>query len=196
MARRESINPKEHARERSRLLEIILKLSFERREVTLSSGRKSNYYIDGKQTTLNPEGMLLAGKLLYRRIRSLPAKVDAVGGLTLGADPLVCAVALVSQLEGTPIPAYIVRKESKGHGTGAWIEGIRNIPAGARVAVVEDVVTSGDSSLRAIARSEEAGFTVVRVLALVDRQEGGREKLKEKGYELDAVYTRDDLITG
>ena len=196
MARRESIDPKEHARERSRLLEIILKMSFERREVTLSSGRKSNYYIDGKQTTLNPEGMLLAGKLLYRRIRSLPAKVDAVGGLTLGADPLVCAVALVSQLEGTPIPAYIVRKEAKGHGTGAWIEGIRNVPGGARVVVIEDVVTSGDSSLRAIARSEEAGFTVVRVLALVDRQEGGREKLKEKGYELDAVYTRDDLIAG
>ena len=196
MARRESIDPKEHARERSRLLEIILKMSFERREFTLSSGRKSNYYIDGKQTTLNPEGMLLAGKLLYRRIRSLPAKVDAVGGLTLGADPLVCAVALVSQLEGTPIPAYIVRKEAKGHGTGAWIEGIRNVPGGARVVVIEDVVTSGDSSLRAIARSEEAGFTVVRVLALVDRQEGGREKLKEKGYELDAVYTRDDLIAG
>ena len=196
MARREPIDPKEHARERSRLLEIILKLSFERREVTLSSGRKSNYYIDGKQTTLNPEGMLLAGKLLYRRIRSLPAKVDAVGGLTLGADPLVCAVALVSQLEGTPIPANIVRKEAKGHGTGAWIEGIRNVPGGARVVVIEDVVTSGDSSLRAIARSEEAGFTVVRVLALVDRQEGGREKLKEKGYELDAVYTRDDLIAG
>lgn len=194
MARRKPIDPEEHARERTRLQELILKLSFERREVTLSSGRKSGYYVDGKQTTLNPEGILLTGRLLYRRLRSLPIKVDAVGGLTLGGDPLVSAVALVSQLEGDPILAYIVRKEAKGHGTGAWIEGIKNIPPGARVAILEDVVTSGDSSLRAIARSEEAGFAVVRVVALVDRQEGGKKRLKEKGYDLDAIFTRDELL--
>jgi len=194
MPRKKPFNLEETLKDRTRLLELLRKLSLEKRDVTLSSGRKSNYYVDGKQTTLNPEGIYLTGKLLYQRIRALPLRVDAVGGLTLGADPLVSAVALWSQLEKDPLPAFIVRKEAKGHGTGAWLEGLKNIPPAARVVIVEDVVTTGDSALRAIARSEEAGYKVVKVMALLDRLEGGREKLKEKGYELEAIINREELL--
>ena len=196
MPRKKPFNHEETLKDRTRLLELLRKLSLEKRDVTLSSGRKSNYYVDGKQTTLNPEGIYLTGKLLYQRIRALPLRADAVGGLTLGADPLVSAVALWSQLEKDPLPAFIVRKEAKGHGTGAWLEGLKNIPPAARVVIVEDVVTTGDSALRAIARSEEAGYKVVKVMALLDRQEGGREKLKEKGYELEAIFNREELLGG
>jgi len=194
MSRKKIFNPEETMKDSARLLELLRKLSLEKRDVTLSSGRKSNYYVDGKQTTLNPEGIYLAGKLLYRRIRSLPVRADAVGGLTLGADPLVSAIALWSQFEQDPLPAYIVRKEPKGHGTGAWMEGLKNVPPAARVVIVEDVVTTGDSALRAIARSEEAGFQVVKVMALLDRMEGGKEKLKEKGHELESIFNREELL--
>ena len=191
---RKTFNTDETLKDRDRLLELLRKLSLEKREVTLSSGRKSNYYVDGKQTTLNPEGIYLTGKLLYQRVRALPLRTDAVGGLTLGADPLVSAIAFWSQLQKDPLPAFIVRKEAKGHGTGAWMEGLKNVPPAARVVIIEDVVTTGDSSLRAIARSVESGFSVLRVMALLDRQEGGREKLKEKGYELEAIFNREELL--
>jgi orotate phosphoribosyltransferase len=196
MSKRKPINASETLQDRDRLLELLRKLSLEKRDVTLSSGRKSNYYVDGKQTTLNPEGIYLTTKLLFQRIRALPLRADAVGGLTLGADPLVSALALWSQLEKDPLSAFIVRKEAKGHGTGAWMEGLKNVSPAARVVIVEDVVTTGDSALRAIARSEECGFSVIRVMALLDRQEGGREKLKEKGYELEAIFNREELLGG
>jgi orotate phosphoribosyltransferase len=196
MSKRKPINASETLQDRDRLLELLRKLSLEKRDVTLSSGRKSNYYVDGKQTTLNPEGIYLTTKLLFQRIRALPLRADAVGGLTLGADPLVSALALWSRLEKDPLSAFIVRKEAKGHGTGAWMEGLKNVSPAARVVIVEDVVTTGDSALRAIARSEECGFSVIRVMALLDRQEGGREKLKEKGYELEAIFNREELLGG
>ncbi|MCX5860149.1 MAG: orotate phosphoribosyltransferase [Proteobacteria bacterium] len=196
MPKRKPINAAETLQDRDRLLELLRKFSLEKRDVILSSGRKSNYYVDGKQTTLNPEGIYLTTKLLYQRIRALPLRADAVGGLTLGADPLVSALALWSQLEKDPLSAFIVRKEAKGHGTGAWMEGLKNVSPAARVVIVEDVVTTGDSALRAIARSEECGFSVIRVMALLDRQEGGREKLKEKGYELEAIFNREELLGG
>jgi len=196
MPKRKPINASETLQDRDRLLELLRKLSLEKRDVTLSSGRKSNYYVDGKQTTLNPEGIYLTTKLLFQRIRALPLRADAVGGLTLGADPLVSALALWSRLEKDPLSAFIVRKEAKGHGTGAWMEGLKNVSPAARVVIVEDVVTTGDSALRAIARSEECGFSVIRVMALLDRQEGGREKLKEKGYELEAIFNREELLGG
>jgi orotate phosphoribosyltransferase len=178
-------------KERTRLLEILRDKSYEEREITLTSGRKSNFYIDGKQTTLDPEGSYLVGKVLYEMIRG---KAEAVGGPTLGADPIVTAVALTSYMEGTPIAAFIIRKEPKGHGKGLWIEGDRALRKGIKVAIVEDVVTTGGSLLKAIKVAKEHGLQVVQVLALVDREEGGKERLAQEGYTLEVVFTRSEFV--
>jgi len=159
----------------------------------LSSGVESDFYFDGKQTTLHPEGSYLTGKLFFDSIRDVE-KVEGVGGLTLGADPIATALSLVSHLEGRPVPAFIIRKEPKGHGTGAWLEGRKNLAEGARVIIVEDVVTSGGSSLKAIKRAEEEGMTVLGVVTLVDREEGGRENIEQAGYWLKAIFTKSDIL--
>jgi orotate phosphoribosyltransferase len=177
--------------ERLRLLEIIRQRSYEEREVTLASGRKSNFYIDGKQTTLDPEGTYLTGRIFYEMIKG---KVQAVGGPTLGADPIVAAIALTSFQEGHPIAAFIIRKEPKGHGKGLWIEGDKAVQRGTRVAIIEDVVTTGGSLLKAIRVAEDHGLKVVQALTLVDREEGGKEELAEAGYTLEAVFTRREII--
>lgn len=163
---------------------------------TLASGRKSQYYINCKKTTFMPEAMPLLGQLFFERIKAAEqrdgAKIDAVGGLTLGADPIAYAIAYHSALRGAPIQAFSVRKEPKAHGTQKWVEGFEQ--AGARVAIIEDVITTGASTLRAIGGALHAGFKIAAVLALVDRQEGGREALQKSGYELEAIYTAEDLI--
>ena len=178
-----------------RLKEILLEKSYRHGTFTLTSGKTSDFYIDGKQTTLDAEGAYLCGKLLFELIKNEPAAIDAVGGMTLGADPLVSAVSLVSYLEKAPIPAFIVRKEAKGHGTGNYIEGLKNLPAGGRVALVEDVVTTGGTLLKVIDRVEAAGFVVGLVVTVVDRQEGGAEFLAERGYPLKALFTRASLLS-
>lgn len=182
--------------ERERLAEILRAKSYQRRPVTLASGRKSNFYFDGKQTALHPEGAYLIGKLLWRAILSSGAKVDAVGGLTLGADPLATAVSIASYLDGRPVPAFIVRKEPKGHGTGQWVEGRANIPVGSSVVILEDVVTTGGSALKAIERVRQEGLHVSLVAALVDREEGGREALAQAGYKLIALFQQREFHTG
>ena len=182
------------ARDRARLLELLTQLSFERRQVVLSSGKSSDFYIDCKRTALTAEGHFLVGRLLWDAIRRELPEARAVGGLTLGADPLVSAISLSSYLAGQPIPAFIVRKEPKGHGTGAWIEGRTLIETGAPVAIVEDVVTTGASTLRAFERAEAEGLKPRRAFALVDRLEGGREAVEAKGYQLTALFTRKDFI--
>jgi len=164
--------------DRSRLLEILRTLSFERRKVVLASGRESDFYIDCKRTALTAEGHVLVGRLLFDRVRRIRPLVRGVGGLTLGADPIASAVALTSFLEGEPVDAYIVRKEPKGHGTGQWIEGRKTIPDGSRVVVLEDVVTTGGSALKAIERCRAERLEPVACLALVDRAEGGREAIE------------------
>jgi orotate phosphoribosyltransferase len=176
-----------------RLKDLLRERSYERRRVVLTSGRESHFYIDGKQTSLHPEGAYLIGKLFLHRLRSQGPEVRAVGGMTLGADPLVTAVAVVSHLEGHPLQAFIIRKEPKTHGTGQWIEGRKHIPEGTPVAILEDVVTTGGTTLRAIERAQMEGLRVVRVLALVDREEGGRERLGEAGFRLEALFRRSDL---
>lgn len=112
----------------------------------------------------------------------------------MGADPLVTAVSVVSFIEGKPIPAFIIRKEAKGHGTGSWIEGKSNIPLGSKVALVEDVVTTGGTLIKAIERTEEEGYKVVQVLTVVDREEGGKKALSNAGYELSSLFTRGDIL--
>ena len=180
--------------ERQRLKELLLQKSYRQGTFTLTSGKTSDFYVDGKQTTLDAEGCYLCGRLLFELIRQHPEPILGVGGMTLGADPLVTAVSLVSYLENLPIPAFIVRKEAKGHGTGNFIEGKSNLPKGGLVALVEDVVTTGGTLLQVIERVENEGFKVGLVATIVDRQEGGAETLAAQGYPLKAVFTREQLI--
>jgi len=179
--------------ERNRLLEILKEKSYEKRDVTLASGRKSDFYIDCKQTTLDAEGAYLLGRLMYEKIADLGEKVDGVGGLTLGADPIATAVSIASFVSGNPMPAFIIRKEPKGHGTGQWLEGRKNLPEGSRVVIVEDVVTTGGSSLNAVKRAEEEGLEVIMILSLVDRCEGGRENVEAEGYRLEALFEKEEV---
>ena len=182
-------------KERQRLKEILLEKSYRQGTFTLTSGKTSDFYIDGKQTTLSAEGALLCGKLIFRLIQEEEKDITAVGGMTLGADPIVTAVSIASFLEGKPIPAFIVRKEAKGHGTGNYIEGLGNMEPGTRVALVEDVVTTGGTLLQVIERVEEAGFKIGLVVTIVERQEGGAEKLAESGYPLRSIFTREELLS-
>ena len=152
-------------------------------EFTLASGKKSSYYFDGKRLTLSPEGAYWVGKAIYGELAG--AGVDAVGGVATGAYPIATAVSLVSYLEGEPIPAFMVREVPKEHGTARRIEG--HIEDGSSVAIVEDVITTGGSVRRVIEGVEARGCRVVKVIALVDRHEGGSDSLRESGYDFSAV---------
>jgi orotate phosphoribosyltransferase len=180
--------------DRARLLELLRSLSFERRKVVLASGKESDFYVDCKRTALTAEGHVLVGRLLFDRVRRIRPLVRGVGGLTLGADPIASAIALTSFLEGEPVDGFIVRKEPKGHGTGQWIEGRKTIPDGSRVVVIEDVVTTGGSALKAIERCRAERLEPVACVALVDRLEGGREAIEAQGVPLDPLFTRKDFI--
>lgn len=175
-----------------RLARLLLQKSYVEGEITLTSGRKSDYYFDCKQTALHPEGAWLVGKLMLQALTGI--QVDGVGGMTLGADPLVSAVTVVSYLEGRPLPGFIVRKKAKGHGTGQYLEGLANFAQGAKVAVLEDVVTTGGSVLTACDRIREAGLEVATIVTVLDRQEGGTEAVTDAGYELKALFTRKELL--
>ena len=175
--------------DRARLLELINTQALSRGHFILSSGKESSYYLDGRLVTLSPEGGYLTGKLMGERLAD--AGVQAVGGLTMGADPVATAIAVVSYLQGHPLPAFLVRKEAKAHGTQKLVEG--PLPEKARVAIVEDTVTTGESMLKAIEAVEALGCTVALALCLVDRLEGARERLERAGYQFDALFTVRDL---
>jgi orotate phosphoribosyltransferase len=177
---------------RQRLLALLTRLSYEEREVTLASGQKSNFYIDCKQSVLTAEGHFLVGSMFGRVLVERAPEVEAIGGVTMGADPLASAVSTLSYIAGRPLPAFYVRKESKGHGTAAWIEGTKSLRPGMPVAILEDVVTTGGSALKAIARVREHGLKVAIILGLVDREEGGREIL-EKEAPLVTLFRRSDF---
>lgn len=157
----------------------------------LVSGRMSNYYFNCKAVTLNPEGMCLVGNIIFDMIEKLDVK--AIGGLTLGADPISYAVAYTSYLKDKPIEAFIVRKTAKAHGTMEWIEG--NVKKSDRVVIVDDVITTGKSTIEAINKAENEGLDIVKIICLVDRQEGGRENIEEAGYKVDAVVLRDEVMS-
>jgi orotate phosphoribosyltransferase len=179
--------------DKERLKKIILELSYEKRLVTLASGRQSDFYFDGKQTTLHAEGGFLVGKLFYDAIKDV-AGIDGVGGITLGADPIATATSIAANLAGRPMHAFIIRKEPKGHGTGQWLEGRKNLPPGSKVVIVEDVVTTGGSSMKAVNRAKEEGLEVLGIVTLVDREEGGRENIEKEGYWLKAIFTKSELV--
>jgi orotate phosphoribosyltransferase len=180
--------------DRARLLDLLTTKSFARKKVVLSSGRESDFYIDCKKTVLTAEGHVLVGRTLYALIRERAPNATGVGGLTMGADPLASSVSLVSFLEGHPLHAFYVRKEPKGHGTGQWIEGLTSFQKGESVAIVEDVVTTGASTLKAIERAREEGLNPVGAFALVDREEGGREAIEASGVKVHSLYARRDFL--
>lgn len=179
---------------RERLLGLLKEKAYRKGKFVLTSGKESDFYIDCRPVTLHPEGAYLVGKLLFERLRNSPGQIHGVGGMTLGADPIATAVSLISYMEGSPIHAFLIRKEPKKHGRGLWVEGIQNLPEGTEVAIVEDVVTTGGSTIKAIERAKEEGLKVVKVLAIVDREEGGGEILKNYGYALEPLFTRHDFI--
>ncbi|MBV9385755.1 MAG: orotate phosphoribosyltransferase [Chroococcidiopsidaceae cyanobacterium CP_BM_ER_R8_30] len=174
---------------RQLLLELICQLAYQEGEFVLSSGQRSSYYINGKQVTLHPQGALAVGRLI---LSELPKDTQAVAGLTLGADPIVTAVSVVSAYEHRPIPALIVRKEAKGHGTRAYIEG-PILEANSHVVVLEDVVTTGQSAMKAVERLRAAGYSVKQVIALVDRQQGGAELYQSAGLKFQAVFSIQEI---
>ena len=169
---------------RERLLTLLAERAYRLGQFTLASGRTSPHYVNCKPVSLSGEGLELLGALLLEHVE---AEAIAVAGLTLGADPLVSAVAMRASLDGRPLDALIVRKEAKGHGTGAWLEGPLP-PAGATICVLEDVVTSGGSALKAVEQLRQAGYRVDRVVAIVDREEGGLETLTAAGLELASLF--------
>ncbi len=181
------------ADKKQRLLELIKLLSYEKREVTLTSGKKSSYYIDGKQTTLDPEGVSLVGELFTDIIKKEFGDAKGVGGITLGADPIISSAMVIGYIKGLRLKGFIVRKEPKGHGTGAWIEGLKGFQPGDPVVIVEDVVTTGGSAIKAVERAQDAGLRVLGIIAIVDRLEGGRELIESKGYRLFTLFTKANL---
>jgi orotate phosphoribosyltransferase len=176
---------------RAELIALLRAHSFRRGTFTLASGRESSYYVDARPTTMSARGLTLIGHLGLQEIRAAGWAPELVGGLTLGADPVAYAIAAASDRDPPAIDGFTVRKEAKGHGTGRHIEG--RFHAGARVVVVEDVVTTGGSALRAIEAVQAGGALVLGVLAVVDREEGGRERLEESGTPVRALVRLADL---
>jgi orotate phosphoribosyltransferase len=178
---------------RARLVELLRERSFERKKVTLASGKESDFFIDCKQTVLTAEGHALVGELMFAALAQLPT-CAAVAGVELGGCPLASAVSLVSFQKGRPLAALYVRKEQKDHGSKRLVEGDRAIVPGMPVVVLEDVVTTGGSTLKAVDKLGQAGVKVVGVVALVDRLEGGADTIRASGLPLVTIATRRDFI--
>lgn len=175
------------------LIDIIVRKSFKYSAepiFKLVSGKMSHFYVNCKPTILNPRGMFLVGHLVFDTIKNLD--IDGIGGLTFGADPMAVATAFVSELKGNPINAFSIRKTRKDHGVIRWIEG--DMKPGQRVAIIDDVATTGGSTIKAIERSRSEGLEVVKAVILVDRQEGGLENIRQHVTDVTAIITRDELM--
>lgn len=182
---------------RANLAALLRTLSYREGIVKLASGKESDFFIDCKQTVLTAQGHVLVGAAMYDALldeAGLP-RVDAIAGVELGGCPLASAVSFTSTLRGSPLDAIYVRKEAKEHGSKRLFEGGTRLGPGARVALLEDVITTGGSTLKAFEKLQEAGFEVDHVVVLVDRLEGGRQALEEAGLQVHAIYTRHDIAT-
>jgi len=183
-----------HSEMKARLARMIVERTFRYSDdppFTLASGKQSNFYFNCKPTTLDPEGMNLIGNIIFDMLED--SGISAVGGLTLGADPMANAVSVISHQRNHPIKAFIVRKDVKGHGTRSAIEG--NVREGERVAILDDVITTGKSTLIAIERARDAGLIVDRVITLIDREEEqGRENIEREVKRVDPIFTRTDIM--
>lgn len=178
---------------KERLIQIVLERSFKYSEdppFTLVSGLKSNYYFNCKPTTLDPEGMNLIGDIIWDMLAG--SAVTAAGGLTLGADPIANALSVISFQKGRPIKSFVVRKDVKDHGTRKAVEG--NVEPGEQVAIIDDVITTGISTITAIEHAREAGLLIERVVVLIDRQEGGKENILVHAPRVEAVLTRTEIM--
>jgi len=176
-----------------KLVALLAERSAKRGEFTLASGKRSTFYIDARLTTMSPEGFSIIGPLALAVLQQTDWSVDAIGGLTLGADPISYAISYASAHCNHPMRAFTVRKEAKAHGTQKLLEG--PFRKGDRVAVIEDVLTTGGSALRAIDAVRAAAGTVVGVLALVDREEGGRQAIEKVGVHVVALTTASQIIS-
>ncbi|MHB8482522.1 MAG: orotate phosphoribosyltransferase [Nitrospiria bacterium] len=179
---------------RKRLLELLVKDSFQYSETPvfkLVSGKMSQYYINCKKTTYNAEAMNLIGEILYEKVSRM--NVDGIGGLTLGADPIAFAVSMVSFQKGKPVHAFVIRKKPKEHGLKYSIEG--NLEGMRKVVIVEDVVTTGQSTIEAITRAKEANLEIVKIIALVDREEGGKEEVLKWVSHFEAIFTKSEIFS-
>jgi len=181
-------------KQRTRLLELLREKSYVEGEVTLASGKKSNFYIDCRQTSLDPEGAYLMGQIFSTWIENVDYTPDAVGGMTMGADPLVTATSVATYQKDKPVTAFLIRKEAKGHGLKKWLEGRGDIPDGSTVLLLEDVVTTGGSTIKAIKACEDENLKVADVFCLVDRMEGGKEAIEATGAKLTSIFTRHDFL--
>lgn len=177
---------------RQELAHLLRTKSLVRGEFTLASGKKSDYYIDCKLTTLDPEGALLTGYCILELLEEMKIKPDAIGGLSMGADPLVTAAGVVSAIQKRPLPGFLVRKKAKEHGRQKQMEGIEN-PRGKKVVIVDEVCTTGGSTEEAIEAAEREGCEVIAVISLVDRQEGGSDVLGAK-YNFRSIFTVRELL--
>jgi orotate phosphoribosyltransferase len=180
---------------KERLIEIVIERSFKYSDdppFTLVSGRKSNYYFNCKPTTLDPEGMNLIGEILFLMLKD--TDVTAAGGLTLGADPIANALSVISFQKGKPIKSFIVRKDIKDHGIKNSLEG--NVHPGEKVVVLDDVITTGGSTITAISRAREAGLHIAMAIVLIDREEeNGRQNIEAQGLSVQAVLTRTEIMS-
>ena len=181
---------------KKRLIDLIIERTFrfsDKPMFKLASGKMSSYYFNCKPATLNSEGMYLIGNLLYDLIKSRTSwKARGVGGLTLGADPISNAIAYTCYLKGEEMESFVVRKEPKKHGTMLWVEG--NVGNGDKVIIIEDVITTGGSTIKAIDRAKKCGLKVLGVIVLIDRQEGGKEKIEAKGVKVETLLTREEIF--
>ncbi len=179
---------------KKRLIELLYRRSFKYSKepiFKLASGAMSQFYINCKPVTLEPEGMYLVGHLMFEAIRE--SNCTAIGGLTFGADPIAVATAFASYLNKRPIKAFSIRKEQKDHGIIKWVEG--DMSAGEKVVIIDDVVTTGGSTIKAIERARAQGLEVIQVVTLVDRQEGGMENIKKYIQNTSSIITRDNLLS-
>jgi orotate phosphoribosyltransferase len=181
--------PQASAEQRQLLLQLLAERAYRHGSFTLASGRTSNHYVNCKPVSLSGQGLAL---LSAQMLELVEAEAAAVAGLTLGADPLVSGVAQAAAWAGRGLDALIVRKEAKGHGTGAWLEGPLPAP-GSRITVLEDVVTTGGSSLKAVHQLREAGYVVERVVTIVDRQEGGQAAMEAAGLDLRSLFLLEEV---
>lgn len=175
---------------KSKLLALLKKYAFKKGEFVLSSGRTSNYYLDGRVITLTPEGAFLTARIILEMVKD--KNIDAIGGPTLGADPVVGAIACLSHIQQAPLPTFIVRKAAKEHGAGRQIEGPA-LKRGTRVILVDDVATSGKSLIEAKEALKNLGITVNEAIVIVDRNEGARENLLKHGLKLESIFTAEEL---